>query len=83
MTGWLVAYTKKTKKGKLKDKFEVFIEGRGGLDHRDLARLKFQKLLTKKSTYSANVCHIKDSSEAHYLDIFERELQKVKNVKNE
>lgn len=67
MTGWLV--TLSWKDNKSPDEYRVFIEWNNeGLSPKEQATRFFKQALDDEDLYSANLCHIKDSTEAHYLD---------------
>lgn len=81
MNGWLVLYTIKnlnsTGWGKdMEDRSAIFIEhNEKGLSPEEQAREFYNSLIDEifdseeVALYSANLCEIKESTEAHYTDI--------------
>ena len=69
MNGWLV--TASWNDGKSPDEYRVFIENVDDVTPDILARQFYTQLLQDDDLYSANLCEIKDSTEATYLNIVE------------
>ncbi len=90
MTGWLVCWTEKeldtpTKQTQHIDHYVPFIDFIDGFSPKEQATTCYQALLQREEIFSANLCHIKDSTEPHYLDVEEpdesRILSENKNFK--
>lgn len=76
MTGYIVCWMKESKKQRMnnvgptyKDHYIPFIEFKDGKSPREQAFEFYKELLNKKRTYSANVCHVKDSTEVQYMHV--------------
>jgi len=68
--GWLVVCTMTNSISKEKiDYYEVFTEHSGTLSPKEQAMKRFAEMMEDSSVYSASVCEIHESTEAHYTNI--------------